>query len=326
MRKILLGICAAAVAAVAVSCGEYKRGEYTDGSATIYCDDGFQRILDQEIEVFEYQYPNASIIPFYVSEEDAIDSLMEGKTQLAITTRELTSKEIDYIKANQRRVTRQNCIAVDAVAMIVNKDNPIGQLSMQEIKEILNGDVTHWTQLAVADTNAIQIVFDHQGSSTVSYMRDKFLPADKKISDNPHAFAQKNNEQVFEIVKNNKHALGIISVSWLGDNLQATKMPVKDRYESLQNRTDTIATDFTEAVKVLKVRLDDEIQGYKPYQLYINSGQYPLFRKVFMISTGSNSTVMHSFYSFVTGFVGQKIISQTGIMPYHVNPRVVNLR
>ncbi len=45
-----------------------------------------------------------------------------------------------------------------------------------------------------------------------------------------------------------------------------------------------------------------------------------------MISTASNSTVLHSFYTFVTGFVGQKIISKTGILPYHMNPRVVELK
>ena len=76
----------------------------------------------------------------------------------------------------------------------------------------------------------------------------------------------------------------------------------------------------------LKQDASDEPEGYKPYQVYINSGEYPLFRKVYIISTGSNSTVVHSFYTFVTGFVGQKIISQTGIMPYHVNPRVVSLK
>ena len=53
---------------------------------------------------------------------------------------------------------------------------------------------------------------------------------------------------------------------------------------------------------------------------------YERFSKVYMISTASNSTVLHSFYTFVTGFVGQKIISKTGILPYHMNPRVVELK
>jgi phosphate transport system substrate-binding protein len=221
---------------------------------------------------------------------------------------------------------RQNCIAVDAVALIVNKNNPVGQLTMSEIQDILLGKITNWNQLAGNDTTKIKLVFDNAGSSTVSYMRNKFLPEGRMISDNPNAFGQKNNAQVFDIVKKDKDALGIISVSWLGDNLQATKVPMDKKLESLQNETDTIPNNLTTEINILKVRKDDEITGYKPYQAYINSGEYPLFRKVYMISTGSNSTVAHSFYTFVTGFVGQKIISLTGVMPYHVNQRLVELK
>ena len=66
--------------------------------------------------------------------------------------------------------------------------------------------------------------------------------------------------------------------------------------------------------------------AYKPCQVYINSGEYPLFRKVYMISTATKGDVLNSFYMFVTGFAGQKIISKTGILPYHMNPRVVELK
>ena len=45
-----------------------------------------------------------------------------------------------------------------------------------------------------------------------------------------------------------------------------------------------------------------------------------------MINTAPNSTVLHSFYMFVSGFIGQKIISLTGIMPYKVSPRVVEVQ
>ena len=45
-----------------------------------------------------------------------------------------------------------------------------------------------------------------------------------------------------------------------------------------------------------------------------------------MITTAPKSNVINTFYMFVTGFAGQKIISKTGIMPYNVNPRVVELK
>lgn len=320
-----------AAAAGVVGCTPVKRGEYASGSATIFCDDGFKNILDEEIEVFEYTYPESSIIPFYVSEGDAIDTLMADGTQAIITTRELTKGQIEYMKAKYKRVVRQNCIAVDAVALITNKKNPVGALSLDEVKNILNGKITKWNQLAGNDTTAIKLVFDNAESSTVSYLKDKFLPEGKQISETTNSFAQKNNAEVFDIVKSDPDALGVISVSWLGDDLSvAKKIPMDKRMEDYQNQNDTITSTLTSEVNIIKISNPNEDNdfsavAYKPYQAYIYSGEYPLVRKVYMISTASNSTVLHSFYVFVTGFVGQKIISKTGILPYHMNPRVVEL-
>ncbi|MCH5236177.1 MAG: substrate-binding domain-containing protein [Muribaculaceae bacterium] len=313
------------------ACTPVKKGEYVTGSATIFCDDGFRAILDEEIEVFEYTYPQSSIIPFYVSESEAIDTLLADGTQAIITTRELNKDQIQYMRSKFKRVVRQQPIAVDAVALIINKDNPVDVLSMEQISDILNGKITRWTQLVGNDTTQIKLVFDNAGSSTVSYLRERFLPEGKKISDLPNAFAQQNNSQVFDIVKSDPNALGVISVSRLGDDLSVAKnVPLDKRMEEYQNENDTIATNLTTEVKILKVsnpteENDYSLIAYAPYQAYIYSGEYPLVRKVYMISTASNSTVLHSFYVFMTGFVGQKIISRTGILPYQMNPRVIQV-
>lgn len=322
----------AILATLAIGCGQIKRGEYVDGSATMYCDDGFRQILQEEIEVFEYQYPESAIIPYYVDEQTAMDSLLADKTQLIVSTHELTKDQIDYIKDRFRRIVRQRCIAVDAVAMIVNKDNPVSQLTMDDIKGIMQGKISKWNQLAVPDDATIKLVFDNQGSSTVSFMREKFLGKDGKISDNPNAFAQKDNAEVFDIVKKDRNAIGIISVSWLGSDLtEAKNVPVDKRMEDYAVENDTIATNLTTEVKILKVanpveENDYSLTGYMPYQAYIYSGEYPLFRKVYMISSATGSSVLNSFYQFCGGFIGQKIISKTGILPYKMSARLVNLQ
>lgn len=333
MKSTVLSIIAAASVATALlsSCGEIKRGEYVSGPGAIFCDDGFRNVLQDEIEAFEYTYKDASIIPFYMQEQACIDSLLEDKVQSIIVTRELSAEQKEYLKNKFKRIVKSQCIAVDAVALITNKDNPVGSLDMEDIRKILNGDITKWSQLGGNDTTAIKIVFDAPESSTVSFMREKFLPKGRKISDNRNAYAQQNNAQVFDVVKTDPDALGIISVSWLGDNLQnARHVPIDKKMEDYANETDTIATNLTGEVNILKISNptpdnDMTTVAYKPYQAYINSGEYPLFRKVYMISTASNSTVLHSFYIFVTGFVGQKIIALTGIMPYKVAPRVVQV-
>ena len=332
LKSLAVVVAGAAMLAAATACTPVKKGEYAKGSATIFCDDGFRNILDEEVQVFEFSYPDASIIPFYVSEQEAVDTFLADKTQAIIITRELTKDEVKYMKSKFKRVVKQNCIAVDAVALITNKKNPVQQLSLQEVGDIMSGKISRWSQLAGADSTAIKLVFDNAGSSTVSYMRERFLPKDAKMSDNKNAFAQNNNAQVVDVVKKDPNAIGIISVSWLGDNLEKAKnVPVDRRVEDYNAQNDTIASELTTEVNILKVSNPTEANdfspmGYKPYQAYIYSGEYPLYRKVYMISSASNSTVLHSFYTFVTGFVGQKIITKTGILPFHFPQRVVNLQ
>ena len=330
-NKIIIGLLTLCLAFGIGSCTKVKRGEYAKGSATIFVDDGFRNLVQEEISVFEFSYPDSSIIPFFVREDEAIDTLMADATQAIIVTKELTEDQKKFIKDKYKRLVKTHCIAVDAVALITNKENPVKELSMEEIDKILNGEVTRWTQLAGNDTTAIKLVFDNTGSSTVSYLKEKFLKDGKMISDNPNAYAQKNNAQVFDIVKKDKDALGIISVSWLGNDLEKAKdIPINERVEDYKNENDTIVPEMTTEVNIVKVsnpteKNDFDPEAYAPYQVYIHSGQYPLFRKVYMISTATKSTVLNSFYTFVTGFAGQKIIMKTGILPYHTNPRVVEL-
>lgn len=88
------------------SCTQVKRGEYAKGSGTIFCDDGFKNILEEEIEVFEFSYPGSSILPFFVSEQEAIDTLMSDNTQAIIVTRELSKEQKDFLKSKYKRVAR----------------------------------------------------------------------------------------------------------------------------------------------------------------------------------------------------------------------------
>ena len=81
--KTALSIIAGLAIAGLASCTPIKRGEYTEGSTTVFCDEGFRNVLDEEIEVFEYTYPNSSIIPFYVSETEAIDTLLANKPNVS---------------------------------------------------------------------------------------------------------------------------------------------------------------------------------------------------------------------------------------------------
>ncbi len=62
--------------------------------------------------------------------------------------------------------------------------------------------------------------------------------------------------------------------------------------------------------------------AYAPTQENIYSGDYPLTRPIYMITTASPGGPLGGFYSFVTGKDGQRLIMKTGIMPARVNVQI----
>lgn len=318
--KIAIALLSASLLGLG-SCRKAPTNTSTSGLATIVCDDSFENIMNQEIDVFEYTTKgNANIIPYYVSEKACIDSLLDFRTKTIVIARDLTEKEKAYLKS-EKKLVRSNRIAVDAIALIVNPGNPVEILSEKEIGEILSGEITRWDQIEPSKLGEIQVVFDNEGSSTVQYMRDSLMNG-RKFS--PNVYAQNSNQEVFAQVQQRKSALGIIVVSWISADMRTRDLPREERIKSLE-RQDTTVAEFDTSIKVLKVRRDDSIEAYKPYQGYIYDGRYPLYRSIYMITTSANGSLSHGFYSFVTGTIGQKIIQRTGILPARVQPRMVNL-
>lgn len=291
----------------------------TSGLVTLMCDQTFENIIQQEIDVFEYTYPNASIIPYYIDAHSAIDSMLDGNTSLIVTAQELTQEQRDYLQSKNRFPSRTQRIAVDAIAVIVNKDNDIDELSVSELRDILSGKTPRWSDVFPSKLDSIRVIFDHPGSSIVKYVSDSIMKGEKfgKV------YSVDSLQQVFSEVERRRNAIGFIGVSWITADL-SNPTDMAQRMAEL-NKNDTAAIDFTSRIKVMSIRRDDEIEAFKPYQAYIYDGSYPLFRSVYVTTTEPNGSLSHGFYSFLTGFIGQKIILNTGVMPAYVQPRVVSL-
>ncbi len=326
MKKLFRNIGLAAIAAVTMaSCGS-KGGKApvvatttSSNVAVMACDASFENIMQQEIDVFEYIYPDYSVLPYYIDESACVDSLMKGRTRLAVLSRPLTTAETNYIKTKKKVTPHVSRIAVDAIALIVNKENPVRELTVSEISGILTGKYTKWRDFGPSPLGDIEVVFDHQGSSTVRYMRDSLMNG-AQFGDN--VYAQGSNPAVFEAVKTHKNALGVIGVSWISYDMNSSDMSAASRAADVDKENVT-TMEFRDEIKVVPVRNDTVLEAREPYQYYIFDGSYPLYRSMYLINCGVTGTAPHQFYVFVTGWRGQKVIQSTGVLPSTVRPRFV---
>jgi phosphate transport system substrate-binding protein len=288
------------------------------------CEESFQSVLEQEIAVFEYQYPEASIMPQYINEHDALDSLFHNKVDLIIISHDLTKDQKTSLKKLGRGY-RSKMIAVDAIAVIVNKQNDIEDLSMQDLRDIFTGKVKRWGEVypTKLKNDTIKVMFDGSGTVVVNYMKEKFL-GNAKFG--PNIYARKSSSDVFDAVEQYKNVIGFIGVSWITSDLKSLEKPISEKYDELKTKNEVSVIDFTDRIKVMPLRADDQLQAVKPYQAHIHSGDYPLVRKIWAIDASYNGTLDHGFYAFLTGVIGQKIILQTGVLPAAEPVRTVELQ
>lgn len=315
--KFIAAILFVAVAALVVqSCDDRQpKSTTTTGATAIMCDESFENIMEQEIMVFENIYPKATIGCRYVSQREALDSLFAGNVQTIVVGRDLTKSEFSKLKTKHSSL-RSMKVAVDAVALIINKDNPVNALSMKEIGEILSGETTNWSQIEPgAPDLKIQVVFDNPQSGLANFMKDSLL-AGRQFA--PTIASADSVQGVFEAVKTHRGAIGIIGVSWLTSDLKEDS----DIESIIAAAKDTTIIDGAQinermdnsGVKTIGVMKND-LTPRRPYQQNIYDGSYPLTRPMYIITTGSPKSLAGGFYSFITGREGQRLIMRTGIMP-----------
>lgn len=293
------------------SCGnktDKKLDTMTSGVIAVSVDQSFQPIIKQEILVFENNYPDASILPVYTNEVEAINLLLKDSLRLAITTRKLSDDENRLLKTRKMQA-REVKLATDGIAIIVHNDNPDSLITVGQLHRIMTGEITRWEELYPAASPArIELVFDHANSSMVRYAIDSICngkPLSEKL------YARKNNEEVIRYISQTPNAMGVIGVSWLG------------------NKTDTTRLTFTNHVKLMRVSRAETAtieNSFKPYQAYLALRNYPLTRDVYAISTDPRNGLATGFLSFLASDTGQKIVLKEGIVPATQVVRIVNVR
>jgi phosphate transport system substrate-binding protein len=299
MKKLLFplwGLCTLFM----VSCGEEKKsGNWLqDYEVEIAIDETFQPILSEAISQFNMKYVEADMKPYYVSEDSAIHMLLDDSVRCCVATRKLTDVEKKIVKQRVGHVM-QSTIASDAIALVVSKDNPDTLITVDELRDIVSGKITRWEQLERGQKKGeIKVVFDNSPSSTVRYMTDS-LCRSKKLEGN--LYAQGSNLEAIQAARDNKDVIAIVGVDWL--------------------RKDSVIKTFYDLdvnVMMVSKKGGKDADYFRPYQYYIATGDYPLVRSVYVITSDPRrQSLTKNFYYFIKGNSGQLLICNgSQLLPY----------
>ena len=275
-----------------------------EGNIDFCCDESYANVLAQQVFVFTRTNPGAFIDMTRCTERDALNALLEDSVRLITMTRRLTASEKNRILENQLNCNETH-IAVDAIAFVVNKNNPDSILTVENIRSILTGEVTQWSELfPQSKLGKIQVIFDNRNSSTVRYAVDSICAPDALYNG---VAAVDNTLQVVNEVSKRCNAIGVIGAGWI-NALDSAEVRVRDR------------------VSPVRVKKTPDAKAFGPFQAYIASADYPYFRSIYMINTESNNGLCTGFTIFVAGQRGQKIFEKSNISPARIEERVINLK
>lgn len=284
-----------------LSCGNDKSAKEeqtentTRGNIRISVDESYMPVIAQQLNVFDSSYPEAHVQAAYKSEKQCFEDLYKDSARLILVSRELTVEEKKVYENNKVKVKTLG-IAMDAVAVIVNKASPDSFMTVGQLKQILQGKFAR----------TYTIVFDDAQSGMVRYMRDSLISGQQLSS---KTYAIKNNDSLIDYISKNEHAIGFISVSQMYDpesTVPEGSWKSGVTLVSMKDENDTAVTDF-----------------YQPYQAYIALKQYPLRRTMYFITRDTWNGLGAGFANFLSNEAGQLLFKKARLVPLRV---ALNLR
>lgn len=265
------------------------------GQTTILVDESIFPIVNDVNEIFMYEYDRIKINLIKRTEQEVLNLLLNDSIRIAVLPRELDQKELELFKG---RVTpKMTHFASDAIVFVTNK-------SYNDSVIDYNNVIKNLQSKSVDAEDKKILVFDNINSSVSSAFR-KEAGVDEFPKD--YAYYLKDTEAVIDYVSKNKNAIGVIGLNWLVQPTAASEKLLQD-------------------VKVLAVKNYKDGKYYKATQNNLAEGTYPLIRKDYVIDIQGKSGLGVGFASYIAGYKGQRIVLKSGLLPFKIPPRELNVR
>jgi phosphate transport system substrate-binding protein len=209
-----------------------------------------------------------------------IAALIDGEVEIAMASRSMKDSEKE--EAKQKGINPvETTIGWDGIAVVVNPENPVSQLTFTQLKAIYDGNISNWKDVGGEDRK-ITVISRDSSSGTYEYFKEEVLLKSEYRQD---ALVQPATGAIVQEVAQNKGAIGYIGYAYVDNSVKA------------------LALDGGEGIFVPAT------------QEKILSGEYPLARQLFYYTNGEPHGLVKEFVDYVMSAEGQSIVSEVGYFP-----------
>ena len=265
-RKILaLVIAAVCTLGMLAGCGKQETGTVsTDGSTSM------EKVIGSLKETFELDNEGITVTYNPTGSTSGITAVLEGRCDIGLSSRDLKDEE----KANGLVET---VIAYDGIAIIVNPQNTVDNLTIEEIAKIYTGEIKNWNEVGGEDTEIVLI-----GREAGSGTRDGFESITDTKDKCKYRQELTSTGDVITTVAGNPNAIGYASLASVKETVKAVS-----------------------------------IDGVKPSEETIKDGSYVVQRPFVLVTKKDTklSESAKLFFDYVTSKDANEIISNAGAVP-----------
>lgn len=221
----------------------------TNGSTSM------EKVMQVLIEAFQEQQPNVTVNYTGSGSGAGVTSAIDGTADLGLASRALKSEE-------EGKGAQAHIVALDGVAIVVNPENTVEDLTVDQIAQIFKGEITNWKDLGGADEE-IAVYGREAGSGTRGAFEELVGVEDACKYLNEYS----STGDVIGNVASNPSAIGYASLSAVRDNVKAVKVNGVDCTEAtVQDGTYEIQRPFVMITKD-GTQLSDAAQAFLDFAM-----------------------------------------------------------
>jgi len=226
-----------------------------------------QPLIEELASAYKEKHPGAIIDIQSGGSGVGIKSAIEGVVDIGMSSRELKSDE---------KMLKEFRIATDGIAVILNPENPINDLTIEQLKKIYTGEITNWKEVGGKDAT-ITVVTREEGSGTRGAFTE--LIGVEEILNS--SITQGSTGGVMTAVGSDENAIGYAS------------------YGSVKNSAN---------LKIIS------IDGIPCDEENIYSGAYKISRPFLMVTKEEPTGIAKDFIDFILSDEGQQIVEDNNYL------------
>lgn len=273
MKKIITVLCAAVMAlSLFAGCGQKANDNGTTTGGTVSTDGStsMEKVIGALGESFMEANSGTTFTYNPTGSGSGIQAVSEGRCDIGLSSRALKDDE----KASGLKET---IVALDGIAIIVNPQNPVKDLSLEQIAKIYTGEITNWKDIGGEDAEIVLI-----GREAGSGTRDGFESITETKDACQYRQELTSTGDVITTVSQNPNAIGYASLAAIKDSVKALT-----------------------------------VNGVAPTEATVKDGTYLVQRPFVLVTKegAALSDTAQKFFDFATSADAASIISAAGAVP-----------